>query len=473
MPDQPTPPARHGATEPIRPHWITGGAETGFGRLFPDLPPFRPPREKLIEVSESMLDSEPEPAAPGWGVQDGTSTGDNPGVPAGFTYFGQFVDHDVTFDVASRLDRHATELGNAPFNFRTPRLDLDSVYGGGPTAEPHLYDADGEHLRLGAGADGEPDLLRLPADANGREVAVLPEPRNDENRIVAQIHLAVQQQHNAAVDDTSDHAQARDEVTVRYHRAVVEDFLPAICGPDVVAVALRGGPALLPPPYGQFIPVEFAGAAYRFGHSQVRPRYQIVPGGPSFPVFAGQDGEDDLRGGRRLSADHRIADHAFWFGAATPQKSRLIDRNLSGSLFDLFGAADPAQLPHPNAAIARNLAARNLERGVVLGLPAGEDIHAEMASRGVLPTPLTEEQQAEVRTTFWGDVTGTEKTPLWGWVLAEAQVLHGGQRLGPVGATIVAHTIIGLLYADPRSRIRTAGWEPGGGGTVLGFLTGS
>lgn len=475
MPDQPIPPVRHGATEPIRPHWIGRGGDTGFGRLFPDLPAYRPPRKKLIEVTESMLDSETAPSQPGWGAEEGPTTGDNPGIQAGMTYWGQFVDHDITFDVGSRLDRHAAELGNAPFNFRTPRLDLDSVYGGGPSAEPHLYDADGEHFRLGTSTDDEPDLLRLVADANGREIAVVPEPRNDENRIVSQIHLAVQQRHNEAVDDTSDFAQARDEVTVRYQRAIVEDFLPAICGPDIVAIALREGPGLLPPPYGQFVPVEFAGAAYRFGHSQVRPRYQIVPGGPSFPVFAGEGGEDDLRGGRRLSAEHRITDLPFWFDVAAPQKSRLIDRNLAGSLFDLFGAADPASLPYPNAGIARNLAARNLERGVVLGLPAGEDIHAEMVARGALVTALTDEQITEVRTTFWGDITGdgTEKTPLWGWVLAEAQVLHGGQHLGPVGATIVAHTIIGLLYADPRSRIRTAGWEPGGGGTVVGFLTGA
>lgn len=475
MSDHPSPPARHGGTEPIRPHWIGRGADTGFGRLFPDLAPLRPPRDKLIEVSESMLDSESEPSQPGWGTQDGTSAGDNPGIQAGMTYFGQFVDHDVTFDVGSRLDRHASELGNAPFNFRTPRLDIDSVYGGGPTAQPYLYETDGEHFRLGTGTDDQPDLLRLPAATNGLEIAVVPEPRNDENRVVSQIHSAVQQQHNQAVDETSDFAQARNEVTVRYQRAIVEDFLPAICGADLVAVALRDGPGLLPPPFGQFIPVEFAGAAYRFGHSQVRPRYQIVAGGPSFPVFAQVDGEDDLRGGRRLSAEHRITDHQFWFGADTPQKTRLIDRNLAGSLFDLFGAADPAQLPYPNAGIARNLAARNLERGVVLGLPSGEDIHAAMAARNVLVTPLTDDQLEEVRATFWGEVTGpgTEKTPLWGWVLTEAQVLHGGRHLGPVGATIVAHTIIGLLYADPRSRIRSAGWHPGGGGTVLGFLTGA
>ena len=412
--------------------------------MFPDLEPCRVPRPKILEVAEAMkarADALTEDAAnqPGWQAKaDQPDPNDNDQIPAGYTYFGQFIDHDVTFDVGSRLDRHAAGLGHAPLNIRTPRLDLDSMYGRGPEAEPHLYR--GEALRLGAGADGNPDLLRLPADP-GPATAVLPDPRNDENVIVAQIHLALMAKHNAYVDEFSDFQAARAATRLVYQRAVVEDYLPRICGEGIVGDTLRTGARLLPQGLGHFIPIEFSVGAYRFGHSQVRPRYQIVENsGTSHGIFKTDENDpaEGLNGGRPLPGELRINDLGFFFDDTTPQKSRKIDLQLSPGLFGLFGIGDQADLEFPSHDIAQNLAARNLERGVVLGLPSGENIHDELRKRGLIPGHDETVLQA-IRDEFWKDVNDPpDCTPLWGFTLAEAALTQDGLRLGLVAGSRAA-----------------------------------
>ncbi|WP_420451794.1 hypothetical protein [Ilumatobacter sp.] len=147
---------------------------------------------------------------------------------------------------------------------------------------------------------------------------------------------------------------------------------------------------------------------------------------------------------------------------------------MAPALFNLFGTGDEATTP-PDlpAKVGANLAARNLRRGVVLGLPSGEAILNAMASE---PRNLVSADdynvlgdntdlatvKDQVRAAFWNDVAGAPPiTPLWRWILAEAQLVTAGAHLGPVGARIVAETSVGLLEADPRSLIRSnPGWTP-------------
>src|SRR2546422_2972025 len=130
--------------------------EGRFGRMFRNLPPFLPSNEALDALARQMVEAEPQPG------QDDTTAG-NPHNPPGFTYFGQFVDHDLTFDPTSQLQRDNDP--DALVDFRTPRFDLDSIYGRGPDDQPFLYEPDSLHFLIGHNAANEDDL---PRNANGR-----------------------------------------------------------------------------------------------------------------------------------------------------------------------------------------------------------------------------------------------------------------------------------------------------------------
>ncbi|HYP23688.1 MAG TPA: heme peroxidase, partial [Actinomycetota bacterium] len=177
--------------------------EGRFGRMFRNLPSFLPPDEALKAVADTMV--EPAQAAPtdGWAPSGGDR---DSGIPAGYTYLGQFVDHDITFDPVSSLQRQNDP--DALHDFRTPRFDLDSLYGGGPNNSPYMYDPDVDGgrttLLLGRNEVGEEDLPRnvLGPDSLGepRGRALIGDPRNDENVIVSQLHLTFVKFHNAVVE---------------------------------------------------------------------------------------------------------------------------------------------------------------------------------------------------------------------------------------------------------------------------------
>lgn len=153
--------------------------EGRFGRMFRRLPTFTQTDEFLTALAEGMRQPDGE-------------VSDNPGIPAIYTYFGQFIDHDITFDPSSSLQRMNDPEGL--INFRTPRFDLDSVYGSGPADEPFQYDeaTGGLKLLTGKGRDvasNQPTTEDdLPRNEQGR--ALIGDPRNDENVIVSQLQLA-------------------------------------------------------------------------------------------------------------------------------------------------------------------------------------------------------------------------------------------------------------------------------------------
>ena len=134
------------------------------------------------------------------------AAGDNLDVPAGFTYLAQFVDHDLSFDPTPPGRRAAHAV-----NLRTPRLDLDSLYGNGPgdPVSAKFYAADGLHLKTGTtvavppdGPKAGHDLPRVGTGPNkaAKRKALIPDPRNDENLAVAQTHCAMIRFHNRVVD---------------------------------------------------------------------------------------------------------------------------------------------------------------------------------------------------------------------------------------------------------------------------------
>jgi hypothetical protein len=417
--------------------------EGRFGRLFRRLPPAPELSDKALkDLAETMR--EPGQEAP---------KRDNPKIPAGYTYFGQFIDHDLTFDPVSVLQRHNDP--DALVDFRSPRFDLDSVYGSGPADEPFLYDQP-DRLRLlfdKNNVKGEPDLQR-----NADGIALIGDPRNDENIIVSQLQLTFIRFHNKVAAkvaaDKSVPADRRFEVTQRlvrwhYQWVVFDDFLPRVVGPEPIKRRVKRekngeiqiNTRWFEPRNNPFMPVEFSVAAYRFGHSMVRPEYELNEVVVDRPIFLpGENvGElDDLRGFRPLPGAWTI-DWSFFLDNAPgkskkPQHSRRIDAKLVPGLFDLPG------FPQKES----SLAFRNLKRGQALELPSGQEVARLMGLK-----PLSGKK-----------LGAPEPTPLWFYILKESG-LAGGERLGPVGGEIVADVILGLLKEDVHSFVnRAGGWRP-------------
>jgi hypothetical protein len=426
-----------------------------FGRLFPSLPAFLPDPQQLIELGK-----------PG-GVMDPAAEQnvDNPATPAGFTFLGQFIDHDITFDPTSHLEQQNDPEAIA--NFRTPVLELDSVYGAGPAAQPQLYDNRPDKLGKLLIDDAAPnDLPR-----NSQNTAIIGDPRNDENVIVSQLHVAFIKFHNAVVDRLeSEGVSARDrferaQQLVRWHYQwiVVHEFLPHIVGQDVVDAVLaaphehskkdkhrngaRGERKFFKWRNEPFIPVEFAVAAYRFGHSQVRPFYRLNAGfaAPLFDVNElGKPDPNDLSGGHR-AARRFVEWRRFFANLGAPadlQQSKRIDTVLSKPLFEL---------PFIPADQRRSLAQRNLLRGHSFSLPSGQAVVCALEV-----DPLCPEDLEDV-----ADLGFDEETPLWFYILREADKRADGQTLGPAGGRIVAEVLIGLLEGDRFSFLRAnPRWTP-------------
>ena len=438
---------------------------TTFGRMFSGLPPFAAAndgvRAALSELGApgGLLDANDNLAkGPVLLITDASLSANNrnnPSHTAGTTFLGQFIDHDITFDTTSPMGV-PTDPATSP-NARTPSLDLDSVYGAGPTASPQLYDpGDADKLRLESGGLFE-DVPR-----DGTRTAIVADPRNDENLIIAGLHCAFISFHNNVVDALradgvtgSVFAHARQLTTWHYHWIVLHEFLPLIVGQPLVDDILRKGRRFYRPRFGEgFIPVEFQAAAYRFGHSMVRPSYRANlmgdGGGPFFGLVfdAAADGQTDpidLRGGARAERRFIGWQTFFDFGDGEVKPNKRIDTRISTPLFNLpLGAIASHDGP-------QSLAQRNLLRQLTWSLPSGQELAKRMGLDRLGANDLRELRPF-----------GLEKsTPPWYYVLKEAEVQADGLRLGDVGGRIVAEVLIGLMQTDPASYlVRNTRWAP-------------
>jgi hypothetical protein len=391
----------------------------------------------------------------------------NGDIPAGYTYLGQFVDHDLTFDPVSRLQKD-----NDPFalvNFRTPRFDLDSVYGAGPADQPFLYesrDGDDRGVKLLVGKStgtGATTVADLPRNQQGR--ALIGDARNDENLIVAQLHLLFVEFHNKVVvrvrrrdglQGAELFREAQRIVRWHYQWIVVNDLLRTVAGDALDAVLVPGadGPAVRRRffhwEHEPFMPIEFSGAAYRFGHSMVRSSYEMNSSS-GISLFAQVGVHADLGGFRPLPPE-LVIDWRRFFALSRdplPQPSLDIDARISPRLF---------ALPEPVGVEGiRALPLLNLRRARALGLPAGPDVAHAMghAALSAAQLGLGGVRSASVQQEL------LRGAPLWYYVLCEAGELMAGACLGPVGGTIVAEVLIGLLEADPNSFLsQWPTWRP-------------
>lgn len=396
-------------------------------------------------------------------------------IPAGYTYFGQFVDHDITFDVSSSLDS-ATDA-NTIHNMRAPALDLDSVYGRGPALDPYLYAFPttgpvtavkfqlGTNTNVGPGgpsSNGAPGgmVTQMSFDVprtQGPNTAIIGDPRNDENLIVVQFHHAMLRFHNSVVDlllaasfAGDIFAEAKRIVTHHYQWAVVKDFLKRVCGVTAVNDALSN---VIAPVGSSFrMPVEFAVAAYRFGHSMIRDTYWV---NFNFPVASLGQVFEFNRNPRLPVFSNWVVDFNAFFdtGVSVPvhNKARRIDSFMASGLETLPGFVGMMAV----------LATRNLRRGLALGLPSGQGMATSFGITPMTTAQLTQGLPASEVTLLTSSGVLLQRTPLWYYILREAAVLAGGNQLGPVGGRIVAETFIRLLKRDAASYLNvTGGFAP-------------
>lgn len=396
-------------------------------------------RESILKILARTMIETPK--------QSRDSARDNKTIPAGYTYFSQFITHDITFDPTSSLMRFNDP--NKLRNFRTPRLDLDSLYGGGPDDAPFLYqyastDPTRKYYLLIDRTENKED--DLPRNSQGR--ALIGDPRNDENIMVSQLQLAFIKFHNALMDKllatkkmTAKRAFREVQRLVQWHYqwVILYDFLPKIVGKKVLEKILcssgcPGQPKLCYYRWRNqpFIPVEFAMAAFRFGHSMIRNEYHLNDKTKHLTL---SQSFTDLRGFKHLPKNWTI-DWEFFLrinDISKLQLSRQIDTRLSNAL---------AESPSISAgANDHSLASLDLLRGYKFDLPSGQAV-----ARAIGEKPLKNDSSEE---------------PLWYYILREAEELGKGRTLGPVGGRIVAEVIIGILAGDPHSFINiNSNWQP-------------
>ncbi len=474
----------------LRPQEAYGAPAINFGRMFPNLPSFQPANDTVrralnaVGAPRGILDARDQTTVPNAPVELivnpalNVNNPNNDSHTAGTTFMGQFMDHDMTFDTTSRLGV-VTDPATSP-NSRTPTFDLDSVYLAGPTASPHLYDShDRAKLRIETVAPGS-SIEDLPRGSDG--TAIIGDPRNDENLMIAGLHAAVIKFHNRMVDkvraerlvpNPSDgnavFIAARNQTRWHYQFLILNEFLPLFVGQPMVDTILSQGRRFYRPPFnGAFMPVEFQGAAFRFGHSMVRPSYRAnftgqPAGKPNAPQFFGlifdpalgdtRGDRDDLLGGAR--SPRRFIGWTTFFrfpgfdGDVRPNKR--IDTKISTAMFDLplpaiAGGDQPTVLPQ-----------RNLLRHLTWSIPSGQRIAQAMGIQ-----PLDKSELTDI-----GDVGRADgvsnldtSTPLWFYIFREAEHRAGSMTLGPVGGRIVGEVIIGLLQTDPGSYVNQSGWRP-------------
>ncbi len=489
----------------------------------------------------------------------------NSTIPAIYTYWGQFIDHDLTANTDRNSDvSDITKPNVTPLdpdfvtanlrNLRRPNLDLDSVYGDGPAAlgnqsqDAGFYD--GIKFRIGRNTDNPPgtpagsgipgdkippaddldrDLPRIGPllddgviqesdftqeqldDPSFRTRAFIGDARNDENLIIAQFHLAVLKFHNRVVDWLSSERnndwfdfpvfgvgfrpgnrmfnQARRLVRWHYQWLVVNDYLKTVTMPGIVDKVLFGGQKFYAPRKGPlFMPLEYSVAAFRFGHSMVRGAYDHNRnfgrnnGGPGVvaPVatfdqlflFTGTGFERDrntgaithnpFRGTPTLPFNWIIEwDRFDNKGSSNPAHfARKIDTHLAPPILDLVNEGN--HLRGTIQTLIKHLAQRNLVRGYLLHMPTGQAVAQAMGVAPLSEAELRKDNSTEMNAAL--DQGGfIEKTPLWYYLLKEAEVRANGNTLGEVGSRIVCETIIGLLRFDRDSYLNQRSWDPSDG----------
>ena len=464
------------------------GESGKYGRMFPELPSLFSletlcETQKVIaafdELGKAMLETF---------EMSESEKGDNEKIPAGYTYLGQFIDHDLTFDLTSLGEMIVDPL--ALRNYRTPRFDLDNLYGAGPMVQPYLYQrnsSDQEPVLFEIGQtkpvlpwnESNPNYLSsfpndLPRSHNG--LALISDPRNDENLIIAQLHLAFLKFHNKVAKKLHSNKELRKTITCEFKTSVKDnfkivrktvlwhyqwivlyDYLPKVTkySKEEIEQLVKNNSRIYKYTEKPFIPVEFSVAAFRFGHSMLRGAYNYNS------IFSNPKNEHkrikihDLLAFTGSPGNFRVPISSNWiidwrrfFDFKSETVKPNPSRNINPFLPDLFPSRDRKPI---------NLAAKDLQRGMMVSLPSGQSVANFLGIEPLSETEIATGTDGEIAAKFGFHC----ETPLWYYILKEAEKKEEGRCLGDVGSRILVEVFIGLLEGDSDTfLVQNKNWKP-------------
>ncbi len=442
-------------------------------------------------------------------------------LPPVYTYFGQFINHDLSAPVGNIATEAATippvdQIGNtgpapdldkqtrpasvAPIleaikNEQPNPLSLDSLYGDGPDSDDdeirNLYEGDGVTFRVGESVEidddklqsvaidaskviriaGAPDLVRK------QQVPLIADLRNDENLIISQLHLALLLCHNniakALRQQFSDRkqlfAEARKELTLHYQWITLHDYLPHLLWEDTLDEVLSQGPR---PGATLGIPMEFTTAAFRFGHSMVSDTYDF---NDNFGIGGRLDDSASLiqlftftsRGGmgKGIGKGDQLPNH--WI-ADWKRLTRTSANKLSGADKIDLALADGMlnKMAHGDNLHHASIFFRNILRGYHRRIPFGQELARKMRVKIVPANEIADMLPANM-TDLAKDLDLANHTPAWLYFLCEARHFGNGEKLGPAASLIIAETFVGALKKNPDSILNIpGGWTPARRGRI-------
>lgn len=390
-----------------------------FARLFPELDPLFVSDLQLKKLALTMQD---------WDHQQSQT------ISNGLAIFSQFLAHDMTFEVTSSLLPGKT--ADQFVNERTINLDLDCLYGQ-PNQSFYYDQKDRDKAKLLLGKHYKfhgrqwYDLLR-----NQQHIAIIPDARNDENIIVSRFQALMIRFHNKVVDYLRECGEkenifekARRLTTWHYQWLIVQKYLRGMMDPTIFRSILEEGCQYYTQPTA--LPLEFSGAAFRVGHSQSLDQLHI-----------NATTEVELL---KLGAFEQMEEYVDWrylfdFGDGKVQFAKALDTKIANSFHRIpfISSDDPFE---------KSLPFRNLKRGVSYQLPSGEQLAQRLQYE-----PVWVEETAQLN---------LQGTPLWYYILREAEILGEGEHLGPVGSTLLGECFFTILRHDDRSYMKIhPRWHP-------------
>ena len=371
-------------------------------------------------------------------------------IPAAYTYFGQFIIHDLTREVIPKGQP------DRPENQRSALLSLESLYGDGPDGETcrALYAADGASFIVPDSTESyQPFDVPLGAD----DRPLIAEAGNLENVIVRQVHALFLKLHNVAVAELSQRmpakerfSKARQRVSHQFQWLVRHDFIRRLCCWEIYHRVLCEGERAFDWSEPFEVPVECARAVFRFGHSMVRNDY-VLKGSQDRVPIGDLLARPDTQGS--IPAEHAVNWANFLcVPGSNAEFAHRIDTSIIDPLFKLdVERAGAHALAIPVGLVDGIVLPRlTMERGVASRLPSGQAVQTGLKERTV---PADVHLKAcELQ----------DHTPLWYYILLEAQVQEHGVRLGRVGSRLLAEVIEMALRRSEGSYLQEhgAGWRP-------------